>query len=160
MATSHPFRFVGVALLVAFSAMSSGCYKNIAIRPDQIPLLSDMPGATVLQHTQRRTVLAVAVATVLTPEGTTVRIEGDYDLVLRLSNGQSVTFDHPVRSFFDARGALQIAGANRPAVGFFRSDIREAFVTQQDGVLSAVAGALVGVFGFLLAFGIVALVVF
>ena len=156
MPTSRSFRFAALALIVTFSVMSTGCYKNIAIRPDQIPLLSEMPSPTVVGQYGTRAVLVVPVATVLTPSGTTVEIRGEYDLLLVLGSGQEHTFEHAVRSTLASPNVLQITGSNRPATRFHLGDVRQAFVTQEDGVLSALVGALLGL---AVTFGVIVTVV-
>ncbi len=139
MKLSHSHRFIALVLLVTFSAISSGCYKNVAIRPDQIPQLSGMPSPTVVGQSGNTTIYAIPVATVLAPDGTNVQIRGEYNLVLRMNGGQEFTFDHPVRGTIDPGGVLDVNGANRPATRFNLGDIRESFVTQYDAVASVFA---------------------
>ena len=133
-----------VGLLLA-SALTAGCYTWEPIKPTELPKLSGAAVATgtVASGTNRGQVIAVSVAHVEAPDGRLVEIKGEFDARVELTNGQTVTFTHPVRAQVDGFH-LTVQGGNRPPTSFPLNQVRVVTVSQGNPAASAAVGAVVG----------------
>lgn len=118
--------------LLALVVLLSGCFRQIAIRPDQLPVLSSMSSPTPIARSGDVTVVAVPTATVVTPEGMNVEIRSPYNAIIETLNDAPLEFEHPVTSSLTAT-TLTVAGGNRPATDFRLSTLQGVSVTQIDG---------------------------
>jgi len=135
MPNTRPFRVLALAVLVAFSAVSSGCYRYTAIRPDQLMLLSGVPNPTAPGGVESPIIDTARPRTLLSPEGTTVEVAGKYDLVLTLANDREYWFEYPVRTMPSGSGVLEVTGSNLPATRFNLAEVREASVARVNRML-------------------------
>lgn len=142
-----------LALVVVALALS-GCFERIAIKPDQLAALSDMPTPMQVAQSGHKRVIAVPTATVKTPEGLLVEIRSPYDAIVTLMDGATFDFRHPVRTTLTPSGFV-VASGNRAETPFTLKEILAVEVTQPDYTKTFLA-----TFGGSLAFGgILALVV-
>ena len=123
------------ALIVLSLALLSGCYNQVAIRKDQLPLLNgSYQRVTGAVRTGDQTVYTgeITVAHVAAPDGRNVEIKGEFDATIKTADGTSTTFEHPVTSTLQA-GTLGVTGANRAATKFELAKVNEVTVSQYDG---------------------------
>jgi hypothetical protein len=146
---SRWLRFVALALFAPLSALTSGCYKTVTLRPDQIPRLSGMARPQALSAGRDSTVLLEDRTTIITADGTTDEVRGQADVTITLLDGQVLAFDAPVQSSQLSPEELLIAGSNIPERHLRLDQIREATATYGDIGLTLVALLLtiVGIMG-------------
>ena len=122
-------------------AVLSGCYKDVAIRKDELPKLNgSYQRTTGAVSTGAGTVYTreITVAHVAAPDGRNVEIKGEFDATIKTAGGQSATFEHPVTSTLEGAN-LSVTGANRAATEFDLGKVEQVTVSQYDATASSLA---------------------
>ncbi|MFZ5471442.1 MAG: hypothetical protein ACOZIN_18620 [Myxococcota bacterium] len=122
-----------LAVTIAGIFLSTACIDRVAIRPDQLNVVSGMGSPTTVgsTHTSTGTVTVVAVptATVVKADGTLTTIQSPYDAIITDTQGVELAFDHPVLAKLSGSD-LSLAGSNRAETHLDLSNVKTVEVTQ------------------------------
>jgi hypothetical protein len=121
---------ISIALLLAFGAVTTGCYKEIGIRPSELPKLNGGFVGTATEA-QGKNVVVASVSHVEGEDGRMFEVEGEHDVIVTLKDGRKVRFNHPTSVAHDD-GAYTFRGGNRPPEVFGEQEIQRTDVTQVD----------------------------
>lgn len=143
----------GMIAFVTLAVAASGCTKWETVKPTELPKLNGSTSVHVgsrMVGEQRTDVIAVSVAHVEKPDGTLVKIEGEFDARVTESSGEAAHFRYPVLSSV-SDADLTVQGSNRGKTDFELDQVERVEVSQPDqtatffatlGISAAVVGLI------------------